>query len=206
MIHLSRYQDAPPPSGPDLAIITDPPYSARTHDGQHETVGELAYSAWTPDDVRAAVATWATWNPAWICAITDDVLTPAWREAYRAAGLLDFAPIPCVHPDSVRLTGDGPASGCVWLVVARRGSLPGHYIATRSRDGYRGGKPLGLMREIVRDYSRPGWTVADPCCGWGTTLVAAAGTRQIWGAEVSPAAHKVAVRRVGEVLAQGVLL
>ena len=36
-----------------------------------------------------------------------------------------------------------------------------------------GGKPLGLMRQLVRDYSREGETVWDPCCGGGTTLVAA---------------------------------
>jgi DNA modification methylase len=36
-----------------------------------------------------------------------------------------------------------------------------------------GGKPVSLMTAIVKDYSRPGDLVADPCCGAGSTLQAA---------------------------------
>jgi hypothetical protein len=36
-----------------------------------------------------------------------------------------------------------------------------------------GGKPLGLMREIVDDYSAPGEVVCDPFGGHATTLRAA---------------------------------
>jgi len=37
-----------------------------------------------------------------------------------------------------------------------------------------GGKPMWLMRALVRDYSRPGNLVCDPCAGGATTLIAAA--------------------------------
>lgn len=213
MIYLGRYQDAPRPTG-DIAVITDPPYSDRTHDGQHDMVGGLDYTSWSPDDVSEAVGVWSSWDPWWIVALTDDVLIPAWRKAYRDAGMLDFAPVPVIHPDSVRLTGDGPASAAVYAMVARRrckelaswGSLRGWYTASRARDGYRGAKSLDLMRRIVSDYSRIGWTVADPCCGTGTTLVAADMTRYVWGAEVSPEAHAIATRRLKNERAQGVLL
>ena len=61
-----------------------------------------------------------------------------------------------------------------------------------------GGKPLGLMRAIVRDYSHPGDLVCDPFAGAGTTLAAALleGRRAI-GSEVDPDAHAIAVTRVG---------
>lgn len=36
-----------------------------------------------------------------------------------------------------------------------------------------GGKPVQLMRELVKDYSREGDTVLDPFSGSGTTGIAA---------------------------------
>jgi site-specific DNA-methyltransferase (adenine-specific) len=89
------------------------------------------------------------------------------------------------------------------------GALPGAYVVTPGdRSGSRmGGKPLDLMQQIVRDYSRPGMLVADPCAGHATTLVAAlqAG-RRVWGAECDPAAHAAAVARLERVTAQPQLI
>lgn len=84
----------------------------------------------------------------------------------------------------VRMTGDGPANWLAWFAVSRTralskwGSLPGSYIHTTSADkasgDYRiGGKPLALMLDLVRDYSRERDTVCDPCGGYATTGVAA---------------------------------
>ena len=60
-----------------------------------------------------------------------------------------------------------------------------------------GGKPLWLMRAIIRDYTRPGDLVCDPCAGGGTTLLAAAieGRRAI-GAEMNPDTHSKATARI----------
>jgi DNA modification methylase len=56
------------------------------------------------------------------------------------------------------------------------------------------------MQQIIRDYSRPGMLVADPCAGHGTTLVAAKGAgRLVWGAECDPAAHRAACERLDAV-------
>ena len=43
------------------ALICDPPYSARTHNGQPERFGwaGLDYAPMTPDGVRELVAAWA---------------------------------------------------------------------------------------------------------------------------------------------------
>jgi len=43
----------------------------------------------------------------------------------------------------------------------------------RERTGYPTQKPLALLDRLVAAHSRPGEIVLDPCCGSGTTLVAA---------------------------------
>ena len=60
-----------------------------------------------------------------------------------------------------------------------------------------GGKPLGVMRAIVRDYSREGDLVCDPFAGHGTTLLAALldGRRAV-GSEVEAEAHAACVSRL----------
>lgn len=51
MIHLARWQDAPWPEQVDC-IITDPPYSERTHKGQVNVRRGIDYASLTPEDVR----------------------------------------------------------------------------------------------------------------------------------------------------------
>jgi site-specific DNA-methyltransferase (adenine-specific) len=55
------------------------------------------------------------------------------------------------------------------------------------------------MQSIVKDYSRPGDLIVDPCAGGGTTLLAAAieGRRAI-GAECDPETFAKAVRRLSK--------
>lgn len=68
------------------------------------------------------------------------------------------------------------------------------------RTGYPTQKPLELLRLLVRACCPPGGTVLDPCCGSGTTLVAAVmeGRRAI-GCDVSETAVEVARKRLAEV-------
>ena len=69
----------------------------------------------------------------------------------------------------------------------------GAYVVNRD-PGHIGGKPLQLMHAIVRDYTRPGDLVCDPCAGHGTTLrAAAAHGRRAIGAEVDPETHAAAL-------------
>jgi DNA modification methylase len=60
-----------------------------------------------------------------------------------------------------------------------------------------GGKPLGVMRAIVRDYSRPGDIVCDPFAGDATTLLAAAMEgREAVGSECDESAFEAAQARL----------
>jgi site-specific DNA-methyltransferase (adenine-specific) len=226
MIHLGTWQDAAWPDQVDC-IITDPPYSERTHSGQrgsfnyqsHRYGPQIAgaYASLSPADVQAWAKAWAPRVRYWIAVMCDHSLIPTWSAALSAAGLYTFAPVPCVITGmTCRLKGDGPSSWAVYLVVARTkaaskwGTLPGAYVVSpeHERGAARiGGKPLPLMQQIIRDYSRPGMLVADPCAGHATTLVAAlqAG-RRVWGAECDPAAHAAAVARLERVTAQPQLI
>ena len=193
------------------AVICDPPYGARTHAGNADRVAQMGrraldYGSWGPSHVAQFVAAWAPRCRGWFACMTSDDLIGPWRAAYRAAGLYDFAPVVITAP-RVRLGGDGPASSAVYLMVARPrsvrfsrwGALPGHYRAPVARGGHIGGKPVDLMRALVRDYSRPGDLIVDPCAGGGTTLRAAVieGRRAI-GAEIDPDTYAKAVERLAQ--------
>ena len=221
-IHHSAWQDAAWPDEVDC-IITDPPYSARTHTGNgggrrttnRETgIGrEIDYAALSPDEAHAWGREWARRARSWIAVLTDHSLLPAWSSGFESGGMYAFAPVPCVITGmTCRLTGDGPSSWAVYLMVARSkaaakwGTLPGAYVVTPepSRGESRiGGKPLPLMRQIVRDYSRPGMVVADPCCGYGTTLIAAAEQgRTVWGCDTDAESVRRTRERLETVKAQ----
>ena len=214
MIKLGRYQDVLAGETFD-ALICDPPYSERTHRGHAAGVGmsdrlrtNLSYEAWSEPEILELVKWGHERCRGWIALLLDHVEARWAEEALERTGRYVFAPLPFVETGrSVRLCGDGPSSWASWLVVARPrtppystwGTLPGAYIQ-RGRGGERhiGGKPLGLMRAIVRDYTRPDDFVCDPCAGLGTTLIAArAEGRRGIGAECDPETYGVAVRMWG---------
>ena len=198
-------------AGTQNSVQSDPEWLARRgYDCKRSKRQPLTYEPFTPADVITFVGEWAPRCRGWFVTITDHQLAPAWEESLRAAGLYVFAPLPFVEiGKQPRLTGDGPASWSCWIVVARPrsrafasfGSLPGAYCTRRKsqRDRIVGGKPLWLMRALVRDYTRPGDLIADPCAGYGTTLRAAVieGRRAI-GAEIDPDTHAKAVERLAQ--------
>ena len=200
------------------ALIVDAPYSERTHsahDSASESAGDrrsLAYSSWAPDDVDAFVRAWSPITLGWMVSMTDHELAPAWSSSMERAGRYVFSPLACVQPGSrVRISGDGPAQWSVWAIVsrpkssayARWGSLPGAYVVPSGephhRSGVVGGKPLWLMRALVRDYSRPGELVCDPCAGAGTTLLAAKLEDRAWiGCDIDENHTRIARGRLAD--------
>jgi hypothetical protein len=58
------------------------------------------------------------------------------------------------------------------------------------------------FRRLIRYYTEPGWLILDPCCGTGTTLVAArmeGGGRRVIGIDVDAGALEIALRRLQEI-------
>lgn len=78
----------------------------------------------------------------------------------------------------------------VWEIHALRGNQP-------ECTGYPTQKPLALMTRLLECFTNPGDLVVDPCCGSGTTLVAAltSGRRSI-GVDRSEAAVRTARTRL----------
>lgn len=137
--------------GSVAAVISDPPYSDRTHAGQRHgrrpelggsddgwvSARGLEYAHWTPYEVASFVEEWSPITSGWICALTDHTLAPHWESEMQRLGRYVFAPIPVVQIGmNVRLAGDGPSSWTCWLVVGRPrkgpcvkwGTLPGAYV------------------------------------------------------------------------------
>jgi hypothetical protein len=179
------------------AMIVDAPYSERTHAGHNGAVEPvngalppdravtvrrgLGYAHFAAVDVAAFVAAWSPLVRGWMVSLTDDALLVPWRSEMEAAGRLGFQSLPCcVSGMTVRLTGDGPSSEAVHAAVSRTrnaemvrwGTLPGFYSGPAERCPWVGGKPVWLIRALVRDYSRAGDLIVDPCCGAGTLGVA----------------------------------
>lgn len=213
---LGRYQDVLQDVECD-AVICDPPYGDRTHKGHNAGVkfannagyyqgNDLNYASWSVIEVMDFVRFWNGRNRGWFAIMTSHDLVPVWETQLSViGGRYVFAPIPCVIPGmTVRLAGDGPSSWCVWLVVARPrnepfskwGTLRGAYQATKGNE-HIGGKPLELMNAIIRDYSRPGDLICDPCVGAATTLIAAASQdRRAVGSEMDPETYTKATKRI----------
>lgn len=203
------------------AVVTDPPYSKRTHAG-HDQVERLSadgskrsglgYAYLTDPSVAFLAYEFDRIATGWVLAMCDHVLAPHWEVYLARAGRYVFAPLPYFAPGSrCRLQGDGPSSWTVWLVVGRTaelvkwGTLPGGYARKPGWDRpvYPGGKPLALMRAIVRDYTRAGDRVCDPFAGSGTTGVAALREgRSFLGWETDPVAFDLACRRLRGAAAQ----
>ncbi len=177
------------------AVITDPPYSERTHSGHDASVNGnigqgkdtaaremLGYKAMSVADVDRLAPLLTAICGGWIVWMCDHILVPSIHGALENAGRYVFAPLPFYAPGSrVRLSGDGPSSWTIWIMVARTkaqaawGTLPGGYVlpaGCRERE-HMGGKPIWLMEQIVSDYSRRGDLICDPFMGSGTTGVAA---------------------------------
>jgi hypothetical protein len=129
-LRLGRWQDVLADVETCDAVICDPPYSARTHEGHNGmeeqiraltrqlTREPISYEQFSPAAVSEFVSFWAPRCRGWIGAMTSHDLIPAWEAAYKLAKLHPFAPVPIIQKRP-RLVGDGPSSWAVYFMVAR---------------------------------------------------------------------------------------
>lgn len=221
MINLQHgcYQDVLQDLMPD-ALICDPPYSGRTHEGRR-TGSEISTSniQYPPITREDAVELAEFWSPRvkWWAVIFGDHVSWQWHEeAWSRVGWYTFAPVLWVKPNTApRMSGDGPTSSTENILVARRkqtlppertGSRPGHYLCQTEKGGdintitglsYPGRKPLKLMRQIISDYTIEGDIVCDSHAGTGSTLIAAAQLGRVAeGAEQDQITYELAKSRI----------
>lgn len=99
---------------------------------------------------------------------------------------------PMVHATSQRLAGKLKKATDVL-------DIPSLNNMASERTGYPTQKPLALLELLVRAFCPQGGTVLDPCCGSGTTLVAATNTaRHAIGFDISEDAINVTNQRLVE--------
>lgn len=223
-LRLGDYREVLADVSDACTVVSDPPYSARTHAGhddgaslanrvawqkangvvdRHGPRRSISYAQWGTEELAEFAQRWHTIE-GWTVLLSDSVLTELWRAAFETRERTGFHPLPCViRGMTVRMAGDGPSSWAIYGNVSRPkalskwGTLPGAYSSSPGERIHIGGKPLVLMRSLIRDYSKPDDLIVDPCAGSGTTLLAAVieGRRAI-GSEVDPEAFRVAVERL----------
>lgn len=180
------------PGSIDL-VLTDPPYSERTHTSARTAANRALTSGGTTqplidfpplsDLAREQVfARLGVLARRWVIA-TLDYRHAVGFEATPPAGLRFVRLGVWVKPNGApQFTGDRPAQG--WEAVAimhsagarlrwNGGGQRAVWTAGKVSTAHPTGKPLPLVREWVRLFSDPGDLVLDPFCGSGTTLLAA---------------------------------
>lgn len=176
------------------AVITDPPYTARTHQNARSSAPDgsmqrsLSGSRKTFDSIddgalRAVLIEAGRVSRGWVVATLDyrhavefDVTPPEGLRVMRLGVWVKTNPTP-------QLSGDRPAQGWESIAYMHRadrrskwsgGGAHGNYVAPiPPPEGHPTAKPLPLVAQWVRWFTDAGDTVLDPFAGSGTTLRAA---------------------------------
>ncbi len=221
-LRLGRFQDVLADVTSCDAVITDPPYlsacdsstghwvPSAKHSGKDTSVmGYAPASASLLDDVVSLASRVCS---GWFVAFNDFDGAHHIRASVKQRGAVSAEPIAWVKPPALtppRGVHNLPEKGTEFIIasrfkpLARSGLIPGSYVSPTNTPGpcqtlhVTGGKPLDLMRAIVRDFTRPGDLIVEPFSGGGTTLLAAVmeGRRAI-GAETDPGRFEIAVKRL----------
>lgn len=208
------------PESVDL-VLTDPPYTDKTHEGARTGVyntfnGDPAvrlvdFSSFTEETLRECFDVIGRVARTWVVSFMD----------YRHAIVFDT--FPPEHLRFIRLgiwvkpngapqfTGDRPGQGWEAIVIMHRlggrmrwngGGHHAVWTCNKARSEHPTGKPLPLVKELLCLFSNHGDLLLDPFMGGGTSLRAAKdlGRRAI-GIELEEKYCEIAAKR----LSQGVL-
>jgi len=206
------------------AVITDPPFSARTHamarsSSRHAPAGGRALSgskaqfdAITETEIAVLIADLGRITRRWVISSLD----------YRHAFHLEECPPPGLRVLRISVwvktnpmpifSGDRPGQGWESFVSMHRadakptwngGGRSINYVGPTVQSGdHPTAKPLPMVGDWVRLFTDPGDTVLDPFAGSGTTLRAAVDNgRKAIGCEIDERYCELIVKR----LAQGAL-
>lgn len=200
------------------AVITDPPYTERTHrnattnkagEKAHALTGDRGFASITDDGLRSLLVEMGRVSRGWVVATMDyrhavgfDVVPPEGLRVRRVGVWVKTNPTP-------QITGDRPAQGWEAIAYMHRsdrksvwngGGRHGNFVTPiPPPEGHPTAKPLGMVAEWVRLFTQPGDMVLDPFAGSGTTLRAAKdeGRRAI-GIELDERYCEVIARRLSQ--------
>ena len=200
------------------AVLTDPPYTERTHGmaktnkGKGHDVKAVDFAAITDDDLSAVLDECGRVSCGWVIAtlayqhaFAFDVTPPAGLRCLRVGVWVKTNPMP-------QISADRPGQGWEAIAYMHRadttprwngGGRHGNYVLpVKQGEGHPTSKPLAMVADWVEKFTLPGDLVLDPFAGGGTTLRAAADLgRKAIGVELDEAYCEIAARR----LSQGVL-
>lgn len=176
-------------------VITDPPYSEKTHEatrtnntangrrGNRVLSGNFGFNSITVDELRHLLNDLGRVSRGWVVADLD------YRHAFALESdeldllrLLRIGMWVKTNPNP-QVSGDRPAQG--WEAIAylhRRDQKPawngggraGNFVLPSSQgQGHPTSKPLPMVAQFVRWFTNPGDLILDPFTGSGTTLRAA---------------------------------
>jgi site-specific DNA-methyltransferase (adenine-specific) len=201
------------------AVVTDPPYgSDDTHSGHLASVvlrnGEparqaLGFAGISQEAATELVVAWTDIAARWV------VFTSEWKylKAFDDAGLLVRFGIWRKPDGAPQFTGDRPGTGWEAIAICHRagkkrwngGGKHAFYTWPKGQNdsGHPTGKPIGLLSELVADFTDATETVLDPFMGSGTTGVACANLgRKFIGIEIEPRYFDIACERITAAYAQ----
>ena len=182
------------------AVITDPPYDARTHTmarsnragygssaGGNRPFGGTSGVAFTHighEGQRALFTELGRITRRWVVAnaSTDTIFRfevdapPEGLQLLRVGVWVKTNPMPII-------SADRPAMGWEAIAYLHRadvkpawngGGRAGNYVLPTSQgSGHPSQKPLSMVRDFVTRFTNPGDTILDPFAGTGTTVLAA---------------------------------
>lgn len=202
-------------------VLTDPPYSAETHEwtrtnntaygrrGNRVLSGTIGFDSISVEDLRLVLTTLGCLSRGWVIAHLD----------FRHAATFTDSP-----PDGLRqlrigawvktnpnpqISGDRPAQGWEAISYLHRadvrprwngGGQAANFVVPSSQgEGHPTSKPLTLAARLVRLFTSPGDTILDPFAGSGTTLRAAKDEgRKAIGVELDERYCELIARRLSQ--------
>ena len=171
------------------AVITDPPYSERTHEksksnkGKGHRVKAITFDAMNTESLTDLLAEMGRVSKGWVIATLDyrhaieyDVSPPPGLKVLRVGVWVKTNPMP-------QISADRPGQGWEAICYMHRadskpkwngGGRAGNYVLPTSRNtGHPTAKPLPMLEDFMEKFTEPGDTILDPFAGSGTTLRAA---------------------------------
>lgn len=202
-------------------VLTDPPYSKRTHKGAKKNarkkkggVGLLDFKHISDEELKPILNDIGRVMKRWFVATMDyqhafqfELTPPTFMKCPRLGVWVKSNPTP-------QVSADRPSQGWEAIVFAHKagrrmvwsgGGRSGVFIhPVVNKAQYASQKPLPLIREFVQLFSDVGDTVLDVFCGGGTSVVAAMESgRCAIACDPSEQALKVTITRVMEVERRG---
>lgn len=177
------------------AVITDPPYTERTHAGARSNARDAsaggrvlsganaAFASITDEQLRHVMQEcgrvtrrWVVANLAYQHAFAFEIEPPTGLRVLRIGAWVKTNPMP-------QISADRPGTGWEAIAYMHKGGVKpawngggkaGNYVLpTAQNEGHPTSKPLSMVSDWVRKFTEPGDLIFDPFAGSGTTLRAA---------------------------------